>query len=115
MDLDVSAPWIRRTAPPQPSYQESLAPQTTSEEIRSTCSKIANLSTEPVRTVGLTPLIVTFNSLSNEIISIITDYLRPKDLSLLLRTARRFNSVLSAKFYDIALTYTRTSGETVLL
>lgn len=39
----------------------------------------------------------------------------PKDLSLLLRAARRFNTVLSAKFYDIALTYTRTSGETVLL
>lgn len=65
--------------------------------------------------MGLTPLIVAFNSLSNEIISVITDDLGPKDLSSLLRTARRFNTVLSAKFYDKALTYTRTSGETVLL
>ena len=58
---------------------------------------------------------MAFNSLFNEIIFIITDDLGPKDLSLLLRTARRFNTVLSVKFYDIALTYTRTSGETVLL
>ncbi len=36
-------------------------------------------------------------------------------MSLFLRTARRFNTVLSAKFYDMALTYTRTTGETVLL
>ncbi len=36
-------------------------------------------------------------------------------MNLLLRTARRFNTVLSAKFYDMALIYTRTIGETVLL
>ncbi len=58
---------------------------------------------------------MAFNNLSNEIISIITDDLGPKDLSLLLRTARRFTTVLSAKFYDMALTYTQTGGETVLL
>lgn len=44
---------------------------------------IANLSTEPVRTVGLTPLIMAFNGLSNESISITTDDLGPKDVGLL--------------------------------
>ena len=68
-----------------------------------------------VRTVGLTPLIMAFNSLSTEIIFLITDDLGPKDMSSLLRTARRFDTVLSAKFYGMALTYTRTTGETVLL
>lgn len=69
---------------------------------------VANGSTELIRTVGRTPLIIAFNSLSNEIISIIIDELGPKDLSLLLRTARRFTTILSAKFYDMAITYTRT-------
>ena len=76
---------------------------------------VSNVSTEPVRTVGVTPLIMAFNSLSNEIIFLVTIDLGPKDMSSLLRTARRFDTVLSAKFYDIALTYTRTTGETVLL
>ncbi len=58
---------------------------------------------------------MAFNSLSNEIVSLITDNLGPNDMSLLLRTARHFNTVLSAKFYDMALTYTRITGETVLL
>ncbi len=58
---------------------------------------------------------MAFNSLSNEIVSLITDNLGPKDMSLLLRTARHFNTVLSAKFYDMALTYTRITGETGLL
>lgn len=58
---------------------------------------------------------MAFNRLSNEIVFHITDDLGPKDISLLSRTARHFEMVLSAKFYDMALTYTRTTGETVLL
>lgn len=58
---------------------------------------------------------MAFNRLLNEIIFHITDDLRPKDISLLSRTARYFEMVLSAKFYDMALIYTRTTGETVLL
>lgn len=50
-----------------------------------------------------------------KIVSLITDNLGPNDMSLLLRTARHFNTVLSARFYDTALTYTRITGETVLL
>ena len=72
---------LRRTAPPQPSYQESLARQTPSEEIRSTCSKIANLSTEPVRTVGLTAHHGFQQSQMK--LSVTTDDLGPKDMSLL--------------------------------
>ncbi len=58
---------------------------------------------------------MAFNRLSNEIIFHITDDLGPKDMSLLLRTARHFEMVLSAKFYDMALTYTCTTGEIILL
>lgn len=58
---------------------------------------------------------MAFGSLSNEIIFQITDALRPKDIGSLLRTARRFSTVLLAKFYDIALIYTRITRETVLL
>jgi ankyrin repeat protein len=76
---------------------------------------VANFSTEPVRIVHLILLIMAFGNLSNEIIFHITDALGPKDIGSLLRTARRFSTVLSAKFYDMALTYTRTTGETVLL
>ncbi len=58
---------------------------------------------------------MAFNRLLNEIIFHITDDLRPKDISLLSRTARHFKMVLLAKFYDIALIYTRITGETILL
>ena len=67
-----------------------------------------------VWTVDLIPLIITFSSLSTEIIFLITDDLGPKDIGSLLRTARRFDIVIVAKFYCMALIYTRTTGETVL-
>lgn len=76
---------------------------------------VANFSTEPVRIVHLILLIIAFGNLLNEIIFYITNALGPKDIGSLLRTARRFRTILSAKFYDIALIYTRTTGETVLL
>lgn len=82
---------------------------------RANVSRVAKCSKEPVRTVHLILLIMAFGSLSNEIISHITDALGPKDIGSLLRTARRFSTVLSAKLYDMALSYTLTTGETVLL
>ncbi len=58
---------------------------------------------------------MTFNSLLNEIVSLITNNFESKNISLLLRTIRYFNTILLVKFYDITLTYIRIIEETSLL
>lgn len=76
---------------------------------------IANFSTKIIRIVYLIFFIITFDNFLNEIIFYIINVFEPKNIDSFLRIIRRFNIILSIKFYDMIFIYIRTIEKIVIL